>query len=205
MRYVLAAAGMIMANSAIANADSNLQLWEEVELRKGISEKWEASVEGHLRLDNNLDNTFALFPEGNIKYRPCDSVEMIGTYRLSRNKGPLRWSTGHRINGDLKLKQNLASTEWVYTFRYQELYLDDSRIITVRNRIELTPDFAMTVKPFAGAETFNQLNNNAGFTRLRLDTGVSLADYKIFYRTEVLRRGNKPDNHIIGIKTGFDL
>ncbi|MBT8491476.1 MAG: DUF2490 domain-containing protein [Deltaproteobacteria bacterium] len=208
------AATLAIATVAVssARADNDAQLWTQASARYQVSDPFRVSLNGLLRLEDDLSQLQNAALELELGYRLHDNFRIDGGYRWSNrrnNDGEIE--SRHRLYLDLRPRFRIGPIRFGYRLRFQESFRPGDDRHTVRNRIKVSHRRLDPVTPYAAFETFHRLGDGETI-RLRTLRYTAGVDYQlskahevgVYFRVETPEDGqNDPNALIAGLNYGF--
>ena len=215
----------ILCINSINAQTSDLASWNGLEVKYKLNKKWAFSLEGQLRLKEDISTIDNYFTQFNTEYKFIKNFKLVGAVRYIRendNKGNIQGYENHfRFNIDALYKHEIGNFELGYRLRYQnknELGVSESEGDFPNQNIRFKTGIAYNIKnwkldPKFSAEIFNrfQEGKDNGFNKYRITLGT---DYKIndsgkikvYYRVEKQLNVDFPDTtNIIGLKYTYSI
>ncbi len=196
---------LISVNTLNAQQDLNdFRTWSALELKYEQSEKLTFSLEGQLRMKNDVATIDQYFGEFGVQYKFPNNFRLGGGIRYIRDndtRGNVQGYENHlRFNLDVSYKHSLDRLGLKYRIRYQnrnELGISNSEGDVPRQRVRFKTTLDYNVRnwkldPEISGELFNKFQKNGnsnGFDKYRISLGTSykvkkIGRFTLLYRLE---------------------
>lgn len=194
-----------------ANAESDVELWSSVGVRKKLNKKWRVSLSQGLRLDDSIGRFGQTLTDLGATFRARRWLRFSAGYRFTykqTTKGNLK--VRHRFQADAQLRHRIGKLRLGYRLQFQDQIRDfdggDGTRVAVRNRIKVGYRALKKLTPYLAGEVFVGDTDAGEFehTKSRLTVGASYdlgkrSSVDVFYRLEVPADSAELTAHIIGL------
>lgn len=217
----------LMSIHLYAQVDNeDLNTWTAITLDYELNEDWKISIEGQLRMEENVSEIDQYFGEIGIQYNLPADFKLATAIRFIRNndrKGNIQGYENHlRYNIDMRFKHKIDKVELKYRLRYQNknelgISTDNGDLLKHGIRLKTTVGYKFKnwkLDPEVAGEIFNRFEKNDpnnGFNKYRISLGTNYKIKKIgeLSLTYLFERefniSNPQTLHIISLKYGYSL
>jgi len=209
------------------NEDTNdLASWNAIALEYKLNDKFNFSLEQHLRFKDNISTVDTYFTQLESSYEFIKNFKILGGLRYIRDndtEGNYQGYENHfRFHLDAIYKHKLNRFSLAYRIRYQnknELGISVDEGDYARKNIRIKTSLGYNIRkwpldPKFSAEIFNshqKEDDNNGFSKYRLTLGTdfkikNMGEIKLYYRVEKELNVDVPETiNIIGLKYTYKI
>lgn len=199
----------------------DLETWSSLNLKYKINKKWEAALQGQLRLEDNSAVIDQYFTQLDLEYSPYKNFSFSGALRYVKKNDHTGNVQGYedyfRYHLDGTYKHKWSDFKFKYRLRYQnknEIGVDDIAKKYIRFKVGVAYNIKnWKLDPEVSGELYNAIGsdveNELDAYRLTLGTSYKLNDsgkIGLFYRFEKELNTTYPKaTNIIGVKYTYSL